>query len=101
MKRRGIPVKVDCERKVKRVVIPLTLILTLFVAIQAFSVLSDVTEKAKDGDVEGVTEVLAEEAVEEAKDEIIEPFWILLIRNPLVWLLGIVGTVFGIKFVIK
>jgi hypothetical protein len=63
--------------------------------------ISDMSQKAKDGDIEGITEVLAEEAVEEAKDEIMEPFWILLVKNPLVWVLGIIGSAIGIKFVIR
>ena len=65
------------------------------------SVMGDMTEKAKGDDIAGVTEILAEEAVDEAKDEVMEPFWVLLLRNPLVWLLGAIGSVFGIRFVIK
>jgi len=58
-------------------------------------------EKSKDNDIEGIVEEVAEEIEQEAKDKIEEPFWILLVKNPLVWLLGSIGSIIGVKFVIK
>lgn len=85
----------------KRIVIPLSLIVAIFVAAQILSVTNDVTEKTKNGDINGATQTIANEAVEEAKDKATELLWTVLVYNPLVWLLGIIGSAIGIRFVIK
>jgi hypothetical protein len=90
-----------CDLKVKRVVIPLSLILGLFALIQVMSTVGSIMQEANDGNIDGVTEIVADEVAEEVKDEIMEPLWVLLIKNPLIWLLGIIGSVIGKKFVIK
>ena len=85
----------------KRVVIPLTLILFIVALGHVLSVVGDINEKANDGDIEGVVEEVIEEIEKEAEKKVKEPFWILLIKQPLVWILGAIGTIIGVKFVIR
>ena len=65
----------------RKIVIPLSLILSIIAIVHVMNVVGDVTQKAKDGDIEGITDQMTEEIVEETKDKVMEPLWIVLLKN--------------------
>ena len=77
----------------RKIVIPLSLILSIIAIVHILNVLGDTVENVKDGDIEGITDQMTEEVVEETKDKVMEPLWIVLLKNPIVWLLGIIGSI--------
>lgn len=89
------------ESKVKKIVIPLSLFVAILTTVHMLSIIGAMTGDAKEGDIEGITETVTDEIVEETKDKVTEPFWVLLVKNPLIWLLGVIGSIAGIKIVIR
>ena len=85
----------------KKIVIPLSLILSIIAIARIVNVVGDMAENAKDGDIEGIADQMTDEIVEDTKDKVMEPLWVVLINNPITWLLGIIGSAVGVKFVIR
>jgi hypothetical protein len=86
---------------VKKIIIPLSSIIALYAALSILGTIPDLSENAKEGDLDGMTENMTELVVKETEHKVTEPLWRILISNPLTWVIGAVGTIFGVKIIFK
>jgi len=83
-----------------RVIIPLSLLLTIIALFGLLSFFNSVNNELREGDIEGVASVVGNKVVSEAESEIqnaiIEPF-----IPYIVGMIVFIASLFGIKLVIK
>ena len=83
-----------------KIIIPISSIITIIVLLEMLSFFGDVNRETQEGDMNGLTEVVADETVSEAQSEaqnaIVAPFAPYVI-GVIVFIAGL----FGVKLIIK
>ena len=93
-------IKIIGAKKLQKIVIPLTIMLSIFALLSALAVVNNMNKEAQEGDIEGLTEIVADEAVREAEDALWAPI-LAVVGAVVIKIVVFVGALFGVKIIVS
>ena len=83
-----------------KVVIPLTIMLSIFASLSALALISNISDEANEGDIKRLTNIVADEAVNEAEDALWAPIWGIF-GAIIIKIVVLVGALFGVAIRVR